>query len=360
MQEQNAYIRVSGRLRDELSRKGVSLRELSDFSDVPYRTLQEYVADKRAPGADALLRMCAALRVNPLWLLTGLGKRELQVEPGQGLILRKTDLVAVDGLAIDEASCEDALYQETILSKGRGGESDMRNPLWEHKNESAAIPSSANSQPIEEFEDGLKDRVEQENGRLRIELQRVQAQLQSLTQRTAEQDLFIELGLHELYLRARRGHQETAWNVLNALAARHPETVTFDELLLSVQFSTPQSELDLRSDLAVLKHRELVKEGEGGWSLCTDSTVLAAREAGDVSQATHDAVRTLVNEVVPIAERRQGRGCLLTGEGFIRPGTTVEFVEAVRNSVQAMASDYRCLEGEGEPVTIVLGVSGKS
>lgn len=58
------------RLRTAIERSGRTLREFSAQSGVPYRTLQNYLAGDRKPGAEALEQFCdAGLDIN--WLLTG-------------------------------------------------------------------------------------------------------------------------------------------------------------------------------------------------------------------------------------------------------------------------------------------------
>lgn len=61
---------ISVRLRLHLNLAGKSIKEFSDQSLIPYRTVQEYLSGKRKPGSDHLVRMHEA-GVPIVWLLTG-------------------------------------------------------------------------------------------------------------------------------------------------------------------------------------------------------------------------------------------------------------------------------------------------
>lgn len=53
-----------------LAYSGESLRDFAKRTGIPYRTLQDYAAEKRAPGADHLRRIAEA-GIDVHWLLTG-------------------------------------------------------------------------------------------------------------------------------------------------------------------------------------------------------------------------------------------------------------------------------------------------
>ena len=57
-------------MRGFLAFAGLSIRDFSRETGVPYRTLQDYLADKRLPGAAHLGRMARA-GIDLNWLLTG-------------------------------------------------------------------------------------------------------------------------------------------------------------------------------------------------------------------------------------------------------------------------------------------------
>ena len=61
---------IGARLRSAISGQGYTLAAFAAESSIPYRTLQNYVADKRKPGADHLAKMLEA-GVDMSWLLMG-------------------------------------------------------------------------------------------------------------------------------------------------------------------------------------------------------------------------------------------------------------------------------------------------
>lgn len=61
---------IGGRLRAFVAWRGFSLRAFSEQTGIPYRTLQKYVANVAAPGAEHLARISnAGVEMN--WLVTG-------------------------------------------------------------------------------------------------------------------------------------------------------------------------------------------------------------------------------------------------------------------------------------------------
>ncbi len=70
MQAESAENTIGTRLRRLLRLRGQSIREFSEATGVPYRTLQDYLGGKAKPGAEQLGRIAlAGLDVN--FLLTG-------------------------------------------------------------------------------------------------------------------------------------------------------------------------------------------------------------------------------------------------------------------------------------------------
>lgn len=61
---------LADRLRRYIAFNGMTIREFEKTSGIPYRTLQDYLSDKRKPGADHLTRL-AEIGVDVNWLLTG-------------------------------------------------------------------------------------------------------------------------------------------------------------------------------------------------------------------------------------------------------------------------------------------------
>jgi transcriptional regulator with XRE-family HTH domain len=51
----------------------MSTAAVSRACGIPYRTLQNYLLENRAPSVDALQKICVTLKINANWLFTGIG-----------------------------------------------------------------------------------------------------------------------------------------------------------------------------------------------------------------------------------------------------------------------------------------------
>jgi transcriptional regulator with XRE-family HTH domain len=77
---------VHKRLKQLIERLGLNIKEFSTKSEIPYRTMQDYLAGKIIPGGENLQRMSTVFRVSIDWILTGEGDMILPVAgetPGQ-------------------------------------------------------------------------------------------------------------------------------------------------------------------------------------------------------------------------------------------------------------------------------------
>jgi transcriptional regulator with XRE-family HTH domain len=83
---------LGGRLRWFLAFRGESIREFADRTGLPYRSLQDYLADRRKPAADQLVLIGDA-GVDIHWLLTGRIKPLFGME---GADIEGTQLVCAD------------------------------------------------------------------------------------------------------------------------------------------------------------------------------------------------------------------------------------------------------------------------
>ncbi len=75
---------VSDRLKILLGKLNLNIKEFALECDVPYRTMQDYIAGKITPGGDNLVKITTVFRVSIDWLLTGEGSMER--EPGGGYL----------------------------------------------------------------------------------------------------------------------------------------------------------------------------------------------------------------------------------------------------------------------------------
>lgn len=64
---------MNERLRAAIDASGMKVSEFAETTGIPYRTLQQYLAGDRQPGADGLAKICAHSSVDVNWLLTGSG-----------------------------------------------------------------------------------------------------------------------------------------------------------------------------------------------------------------------------------------------------------------------------------------------
>jgi transcriptional regulator with XRE-family HTH domain len=290
----------SERLRTSIKRLGLSMKEFAESSGMSYRTLQQYTSGEQFPGGLALLRLSVALGVTSDWLLTGIGDRHRVDDPEGRMWVDKGRVIRFQGVAVDTADCESPIQEASYLEDS----------------EKVDLPP---------------------------------------TTETAERAMFAELGLQDLYLKARRGQQELSWTIIKVLRDRRGVASWRDVLVGVANSGTPCTEMDLRSDLAVLVHRGLVSQGPKGYELTTKNPALAARETGDISQATKDAVKRLVLEIVPVAERADGRGYVLDAAGRVKAGSEKEFVARIREAVHGICLELQ--DDNGQPVHLVLGVS---
>lgn len=71
---------IKERLRQVIDAKGMTIKELSELSAIPYRSLQNYLRGEREPNADALITLKTHLGISIDWLLTGNGSMILNEE----------------------------------------------------------------------------------------------------------------------------------------------------------------------------------------------------------------------------------------------------------------------------------------
>ncbi len=62
---------IKERVRKAMDAKGLTIKALSDLSNIPYRSLQNYLRGEREPNAEALVALSTHLGISIDWLLTG-------------------------------------------------------------------------------------------------------------------------------------------------------------------------------------------------------------------------------------------------------------------------------------------------
>lgn len=65
---------IKDRLKTVIEHNGLSLKAFSELTEIPYRSIQNYLRDERDPNLDALIKMGTKTDVNLHWLITGEGK----------------------------------------------------------------------------------------------------------------------------------------------------------------------------------------------------------------------------------------------------------------------------------------------
>lgn len=65
---------IKDRLKTVIEHKELSLKAFSDLTEIPYRSIQNYLRDERDPNLDALVKIGTKTDVNLHWLITGEGK----------------------------------------------------------------------------------------------------------------------------------------------------------------------------------------------------------------------------------------------------------------------------------------------
>lgn len=96
------------RLRQFINLNGMTVRELEKRSGIPYRSLHEYLSDKRKPGADHLVKLIGA-GVDVEWLLTG------ALRPGMYFNFESVKgLNAVKGALLGDAELVNILLHDAV------------------------------------------------------------------------------------------------------------------------------------------------------------------------------------------------------------------------------------------------------
>jgi len=73
-QYRNTQMSASERLKQVMEVKGFNLKTFSEQTDIPYRTLQNYILTNREPSAESLTKLHSQLGINLNWLMSGKGE----------------------------------------------------------------------------------------------------------------------------------------------------------------------------------------------------------------------------------------------------------------------------------------------
>lgn len=64
---------IKERLKQVIEIKGLSLKAFSDLTEIPYRSIQNYLRAEREPNLEALMKIGSKTDINLHWLITGEG-----------------------------------------------------------------------------------------------------------------------------------------------------------------------------------------------------------------------------------------------------------------------------------------------
>ena len=73
-QYRGTQMNTSERLKQVMEVKGFNLKTFSEQTDIPYRTLQNYILTNREPSAESLIKLHSQLGINLNWLMSGKGE----------------------------------------------------------------------------------------------------------------------------------------------------------------------------------------------------------------------------------------------------------------------------------------------
>ncbi len=65
---------INNRLREVMKCNGLNIKAFAELLDVPYRTLQNYLLNKRDPSAEVLIKVGDVLNIDLNWLMRGKGE----------------------------------------------------------------------------------------------------------------------------------------------------------------------------------------------------------------------------------------------------------------------------------------------
>ncbi|OOR95130.1 transcriptional regulator [Canicola haemoglobinophilus] len=65
---------ISERLKQVIESKNINIKEFSELSGIPYRSVQNYLRNEREPNVEALTKLKETMNIDVNWLLTGEGK----------------------------------------------------------------------------------------------------------------------------------------------------------------------------------------------------------------------------------------------------------------------------------------------
>lgn len=111
------------RLRLFISVNGLTVREFSQKFDIPYRSVHEYLSDKRKPSAEQLLKM-AENGIDINWLLSGFYRPVISFD-----LTACDSLRPIEGIVAADSELMHYLMEESVVIVNEGYEKIIGHPL---------------------------------------------------------------------------------------------------------------------------------------------------------------------------------------------------------------------------------------
>ncbi len=83
---------ISERLKQVIESKNLNIKEFSELSGIPYRSIQNYLRHEREPNVEALAKLKETMNIDINWLLTGEGNM-FQILPSEELTEKEQALI---------------------------------------------------------------------------------------------------------------------------------------------------------------------------------------------------------------------------------------------------------------------------
>lgn len=96
---------IGKRLRLAIDASNLKVKGFSELTEIPYRSLQQYLSEDRSPAADVLTKICAQTNIDINWLLTGQGsmyRDQLQAGAEDTRESRRAALLAIHDALDDD------------------------------------------------------------------------------------------------------------------------------------------------------------------------------------------------------------------------------------------------------------------
>lgn len=106
---------IHERMKWVLDKENISLKQASERTGIPYRSLQNYISGNQQPGTDALAKFYSTFKADLNWLISGEGSYSS----------------SLDGLSVNRTSVDAALFKKVVEALN-SSDSELRGVRLEH------------------------------------------------------------------------------------------------------------------------------------------------------------------------------------------------------------------------------------